>query len=218
VSERLRLTLRYLEALALSTLIGPFIWLLGMVPLIGLILRNVPLVAAVGVGFLAGGVATMRTLGVTIHDRRKRVAAAVICASIALTILAAIDYRSFVNYQRRGHAALNYRLTPGEIDAAIDTDLRRRTGRTGTPGYVLSAYGEGRRVLGLSVRGPALALLWLAHAATAITVAVRWSGGPAAPGTSAPPAPPGRAAATRRRTPRPTVPAARTTRTADRKP
>ena len=78
-----RALLRLAEALLLSVFAGLFAWI---VPALFLG-TYVPLVCAAGLGFLAGGAVTLRTLGVEIASRRLRMAVAVVCATAAYAAL-----------------------------------------------------------------------------------------------------------------------------------
>lgn len=169
---RLRVAARVGEAFLLSVLAGAFVWVLR-----GLTLP-LPLVFVAFLGFLTGGVATMRTFGVTVYHRTRRMALAAACACLGYAALHALDYGAFVRDQRRRQSVADYRASAGEVDRRISADLVDLTGHDGFRGYLEAALGQGTPVLGYRLKGVGLAGFWLVEVAVATLVAARWAGGP----------------------------------------
>src|SRR5438067_2015388 len=99
-----RTLLRLAEALALSVLAGLFVW---VVPAL-FIGTYVPVMCAAGLGLLAGGAATLRTLGVEIRSRGARMVVAVVCAAAGYAALQSMEYGSFLDVQRRWERVEDY--------------------------------------------------------------------------------------------------------------
>lgn len=173
VPYRVRLALRLGEALVFSIVVGVLIWGISNLFL------DLPLVWMVPLGFLSGGAATQRTFGVTLYDRGRRMALALLCALLAYQVTQVGDYLHFRSQMRRRYAAADYRRTPAEIDAALAADLTAKTGYSGVLGYAGAALQEGQPVLfNLRLRGVWLAGFWLAELGLALYVAGRWAAGP----------------------------------------
>ena len=170
-----RVAVRLGEAILLSILAGVFVWVLR-----GLT-YPVPIVFAAFLGFLTGGVATMRTLGVTIYNRSRRMALAMVCAGLGFSATHVLDYRGFVRHQRHRQAIADYRASPREIDRRIAQELVDLTGHDGLCGYVAAAIDEGTPMLGMRLKGGVLAGFWLIELTTAVLVEARWAGGPRDP-------------------------------------